>query len=156
MATPVRNGCVRLLLTLGASLARNLMRLVDVLPSSYLVGLVSMLVTAEGKRLGDLAAGTIVVRIDRLPSVRPLAVANEPGAPAFGFRREQIARPAEELNPPPLVTGDDLIRAGVKAGRQFAPLLEHLRDRQLEGELALPAEAIVAARQWLAEHPKPR
>ena len=70
--------------------------------------------------------------------------------------REQIARPAEELNPPPLVTGNDLIRAGVKAGRQFALLLEHLRDRQLEGELALPAEAIVAARQWLAEHPEPR
>src|SRR5262249_28385865 len=86
-----------------------------------------------------------------------LLAATGPASDAALLRcREQIARPAEELNPPPLVTGDDLIRAGVKAGRQFAPLLEHLRARQLEGELVLPDEAIAAARQWLAEHPEPR
>lgn len=82
-------------LTLGASLARNLLRVVDVLPSSYLVGLVSMLVTAEGKRLGDLAAGTVVVRLDRPPVVRPLDAAPAPGATVFAFRREQVARLGE-------------------------------------------------------------
>jgi uncharacterized RDD family membrane protein YckC len=42
-------------------LVRNLLRLVDVLPGMYGVGAVAILVTKRGQRLGDLAAGTIVV-----------------------------------------------------------------------------------------------
>ena len=38
------------------------MRLVDILPTFYLVGIVSILATARNQRLGDLAAGTLVVR----------------------------------------------------------------------------------------------
>lgn len=41
---------------------RNLLRVVDSLPVFYLVGAVSMLLDPEARRLGDLAAGTIVVR----------------------------------------------------------------------------------------------
>jgi poly(A) polymerase len=70
--------------------------------------------------------------------------------------RAQLARPIEELNPPPLATGDDLIRHGVKAGRQFAALLEYLRDRQLERELLTQEDAIAAARRWLADQSTPR
>lgn len=65
--------------------------------------------------------------------------------------RAALARPAEELNPPPLVTGDDLLRAGVKAGRRFSPLLEHLRDLQLEGDIRTLPQAIAAAERWMAE-----
>lgn len=43
------------------ALARNLLRVVDMLPSIYLVGVVTMLLNAQGKRLGDLLAGTLVV-----------------------------------------------------------------------------------------------
>ena len=64
-----------------------------------------------------------------------------------------LAQPVEELNPPPLVTGDDLIRSGVRAGRQFSALLEFLRDRQLDREILTPDDAIAAARRWLVEHP---
>lgn len=70
--------------------------------------------------------------------------------------RTALALPAEELNPPPLVTGDDLIRSGVRAGRQFSALLEHLRDRQLDRHILSMDDAIVAARLWLAEHPESR
>jgi hypothetical protein len=52
------------------SAVRNVMRLVDVLPTAYLVGIVSILVSSRNQRLGDLAAGTLVVR-DRLGSRRP-------------------------------------------------------------------------------------
>lgn len=68
--------------------------------------------------------------------------------------RAQLQRPAEELNPPPLVTGDDLIREGVHAGRRFASLLEFLRDQQLEREILTAEEAVAAARRWLNE-PRP-
>ena len=53
---------------------RNVLRLIDILPFVYLVGCVSILVTSRNQRLGDLAAGTLVVR-ERKPSptpVRPL------------------------------------------------------------------------------------
>ena len=43
------------------AIIRNLLRLVDVLPGSWSVGVVSILVTRKAQRLGDLAAGTIVV-----------------------------------------------------------------------------------------------
>jgi poly(A) polymerase len=70
--------------------------------------------------------------------------------------RAQLARPIEELDPPPLVTGDDLIRHGVRAGRKFSALLEHLRDRQLDQELLTVEDAVVAARAWLANSPPDR
>ncbi len=55
----------------GATI-RNLVRLVDLLPPpAALVGVVSMLASARGQRLGDMAAGTVVVRegfADRIES----------------------------------------------------------------------------------------
>jgi uncharacterized RDD family membrane protein YckC len=47
---------------LPASAIRNLLRLIDLLPAAYLVGLLSILVTQRNQRLGDLAAGTLVIR----------------------------------------------------------------------------------------------
>ena len=41
---------------------RNLVRIIDFLPVFYLVGAVSMVATSRSKRLGDLAAGTLVVK----------------------------------------------------------------------------------------------
>jgi uncharacterized membrane protein SpoIIM required for sporulation/uncharacterized RDD family membrane protein YckC len=50
----------------GASAVRNLVRLVDMQPGVlYGVGLVSTTVSKSGKRLGDIAAGTIVVHEQR-------------------------------------------------------------------------------------------
>jgi len=45
-----------------ASTIRTLLRIVDFLPAGYLVGIVSILVTRRAQRLGDLAAGTIVLQ----------------------------------------------------------------------------------------------
>jgi len=49
--------------TFGASAVRNLVRLLDMQPVfTYGVAIASVMLTRRGKRLGDLAAGTIVVR----------------------------------------------------------------------------------------------
>jgi len=45
----------------GASVVRNLLRQVDFLPLLYMTGLISMLCNRRFQRLGDLAAGTVVV-----------------------------------------------------------------------------------------------
>jgi len=47
--------------TPAASFTRNLLRVADFLPLAYGFGIVSMLLNRECKRLGDLAAGTLVV-----------------------------------------------------------------------------------------------
>jgi hypothetical protein len=52
------------------SMARNLIRFVDQFPGFYVVGVIAMFVTRQHQRLGDLAAGTLVVR-DREPEPTP-------------------------------------------------------------------------------------
>ena len=48
--------------TFTSSAIRNLLRLVDALPGAYLVGMVAIVASSRNQRLGDMAAGTIVVR----------------------------------------------------------------------------------------------
>ena len=48
--------------TFFTSAVRNVLRLVDILPGMYLVGIAAILVTRQNQRLGDVAAGTLVVR----------------------------------------------------------------------------------------------
>ena len=49
-------------LTIGQAVIRNLVRIVDFLPILYAVGIVAMFSNRRAKRLGDFAAGTLVVR----------------------------------------------------------------------------------------------
>lgn len=56
----------------GALLMRNVFRLIDSLPVGYLVGLVCCMFTAQRVRIGDLAAGTVLV-LDEQQSSRSLA-----------------------------------------------------------------------------------
>ena len=53
-----------------ASLIRNLLRFVDMLPLGYFLGAISCLQHPHFKRLGDLAAGTLVVYREQ-PLARP-------------------------------------------------------------------------------------
>jgi uncharacterized RDD family membrane protein YckC len=50
------------------SMARNLVRYIDQIPGPYVVGVITMFVTKQHQRLGDLAAGTLVVRDREQPA----------------------------------------------------------------------------------------
>jgi uncharacterized membrane protein SpoIIM required for sporulation/uncharacterized RDD family membrane protein YckC len=57
--------------SLAASAVRNLARVIDILPPFfYAVGLVSIAISRSGKRIGDMLAGTIVVR-ERVTQFQP-------------------------------------------------------------------------------------
>ncbi|MGE5192266.1 MAG: CCA tRNA nucleotidyltransferase, partial [Deltaproteobacteria bacterium] len=58
--------------------------------------------------------------------------------------------PKEEIDPPPLITGDDLVRLGLHPGAQFKELLERVRDAQLNGEVKTREEALALVRRILA------
>ena len=52
-------------ITFFEALARNTVRLIDYMPGLYLAGVITMLCNKQNKRLGDLAAGTLVVHESR-------------------------------------------------------------------------------------------
>jgi uncharacterized RDD family membrane protein YckC len=63
----------------NAAITRNLLRAVDFLPVFYGFGLASMLLNRDFKRLGDIAAGTVVIHRERvmsgvkIPTAAPVA-----------------------------------------------------------------------------------
>jgi uncharacterized RDD family membrane protein YckC len=69
----------------GELVIRNLVRLVDFLPVAYGVGVVAMFIHPQARRLGDLAAGTLVV-FDR----QPVALENVTSAPRRTYLKGDI------------------------------------------------------------------
>jgi poly(A) polymerase len=64
------------------------------------------------------------------------------------FLEEFLARtPPEVLDPPPLITGDDLIKLGLVPGRQFEVILNAVRDAQLNGDVASRDAAVSMVRR---------
>ncbi|MGE8188913.1 RDD family protein [Pseudomonas sp. NPDC086278] len=68
----------------SASLLRNLLRFVDVLPFGYFLGAISCLQHPAFKRLGDIAAGTLVIYREQ-PLTRPQLPDAHPVRPAFAL-----------------------------------------------------------------------
>ncbi len=91
-------------LTPAGCLIRNLMRTVDMLPLLYGFAIVSVLLRCDACRLGDLAAGTIVVYRDRTspagdfgvgepqPPPVPLTVRQQIAIAGFGWRAARLTR----------------------------------------------------------------
>lgn len=48
--------------TIGRSLIRNILQIIDVLPTLWIIGIISISATEYNQRIGDLVAGTIVVK----------------------------------------------------------------------------------------------
>ncbi|OLE37314.1 MAG: hypothetical protein AUG48_04755 [Actinobacteria bacterium 13_1_20CM_3_68_9] len=60
-------------LTIAQAAIRNLVRIVDFLPFFYGIGMLTLFINGRGKRLGDFAAGTLVVRDRQRISLYDLA-----------------------------------------------------------------------------------
>lgn len=74
----------------GALVIRNVLRLLDGLPMFYLVGFVATLVTAQAVRIGDLAAGTMLVYDDS--DVAPLAPLSVEAVNRVGLQQVELIR----------------------------------------------------------------
>ncbi len=92
----------------AAALTRNLLRVVDLLPFAYCVGILSILTNANFQRLGDLAAGTLVVYQSRIsarlpmpevsacPAPLPLTLAEQQALISFSERQQQLSKQRSE------------------------------------------------------------
>src|ERR1700761_5789049 len=64
-------------------------------------------------------------------------------------------QPTGPINPPPLLTGHDLVRHELKPGPRFKVLLEQVRELQLEGRIRSKREALEWVEQQLRGDPAP-
>ena len=94
-------------LTLIQAGIRNVVRIVDFLPYGYGVGLIVLFINGKGKRLGDLAAGTVVVKdsdhvwLWQLPGARPVDFQMASGQQAQMPLPPDYPPPPPPLIPPP-------------------------------------------------------
>ena len=59
-------------------------------------------------------------------------------------------QPAGPINPPPLLTGHDLVRHGLQPGAHFAVILETIREAQLEGRVQSKREVLDWVDRYMA------
>jgi len=82
------------------AMIRNLLRIVDILPGLYGVGLVSVFASSKEKRVGDYVAGTVVVKekIQELPSPKEFSLPPvEKTLLDFGPAIAKITKPEYEV-----------------------------------------------------------
>jgi uncharacterized RDD family membrane protein YckC len=122
----------------GASLVRNLIRVAEFLLTGYALSAISATVSPENKRLGDIAAGTIVVRDARLklPSLDALRGTSDPvyGATAFlsGDERALVKRFLERRDELNAVKRQELAQQLASRVRSRVPAdLQRLPDEAL-------------------------
>jgi tRNA nucleotidyltransferase/poly(A) polymerase len=104
--------------------------------------------TARGQPWPKLQRVLVAPRIEELLGYCEAVAKTLDGSTAdIEFCREKLALPQAQLNPPPLITGDDLKWLGLPPGPAFRPLLEAVRDAQLDGEIATRDEALALVRR---------
>lgn len=120
----------------GAALVRNLIRVGEMALGFYALSAVSMLVSPENKRLGDIAAGTIVVREGRLAMPSRLRAEVEPqyGATRYlsGEERALVRRFLERRESlTPLRRRQVAAQIGDRVRGRVPPELQRLDDESL-------------------------
>jgi poly(A) polymerase len=103
----------------------------------------------EAKRLREAK----LKRILAMPGIEELLALHRADALASFGECHQIeyceyylrVQPAGPINPPPLVTGHDLVRHGLSPGTHFATILEQIREGQLDRTINSKREAL----EWL-------
>ncbi len=125
-----------------SSIVRNLVRLVDFFPPPYAAGLISIFVSQEYKRLGDFAAGTIVIK--ECPYT-PLASTEAPPLSPLANYFRTIIQNVDALTPNEYL----LIHRFVERRREMEPAAQgHLAMRlaqpllpRLGINMAIPVQA---------------
>ena len=129
--------------TAAASMTRNLLRTADFLPFLYGFAIVSILLRRDCKRLGDIAAGTLVVHeprpatktalehVDPLPPARALAPRDQAAIIALASRAPTLtAERLDELAALAATVSGDHGRAGPDVTRRVLGVAQWLLGRR--------------------------
>lgn len=126
-------------ITLTESIIRNLVRLIDFLPAYYGVGVVVMFINDQARRLGDLAAGTLVVRERANVTLESLAAKPPPLQLNLPASTPPLDLPIDRLTPRDI---------------QMAEAFLHRRD-EFTNRLALARRLAQTLNERMALPPRP-
>lgn len=143
-------------ITLAESVIRNLVRLVDFLPGAYGLGLVTMFVDGQARRLGDMAANTLVVREQTAVSLESLNDAGKPANPVVSrapgaAEREAAKWPVDKLTEADIQLAESLLQRYNDLPNGFTlanQILNRLVERmEMPSNPVRPSEAIYAIKR---------
>lgn len=143
-------------ITLAESVIRNLIRLVDFLPGAYGLGLVTMFIDGKARRLGDLAANTLVVREQTAVSLESLKQSDSKTDPVISrapgtAEREAAKWPVEKLTEADIQLAESLLQRYNDLPNGFTlanQILSRLVERmELPSNPVRPSEAIYAIKR---------
>jgi uncharacterized RDD family membrane protein YckC len=127
--------------SVGALLTRNVFRLIDGLPLFYGLGLIAVVATHEHRRIGDLAAGTLLV-YDTAGLRMPVAAHVPLADPRYDAMATELA--SELLDRWPLLTPQARRQLGLQLLARQGLKTEELRDAD-EATLHARLEGLVAS-----------
>ena len=134
-------------LSAGETIGRNLLRIVDQLPGVYGVGLITLICSKGNKRLGDMVAGSIVIREAAVEDAR-LTWSTGPQAGAV------LPLGANLLSAADLALVDSFLARrdqldGATRNRMADQIVAHLRPKlQLNAEQIHRAETTLETLAW--------
>jgi len=131
-------------ITPAEAVGRNLMRIVDQMPVLYAIGICSVLLSRQNKRLGDFVAGTIVIHEKSLLDAKPVWE-SAPAAKA----RPQTTYGSERLSPDEFALVEAFLnrRSSLPSDVRF-----NMADRiatQIRSKLSLPPGELLYAEKLL-------
>ena len=131
-------------ITPAEAVGRNLMRIVDQLPVLYAVGICSVLLSRQNKRLGDFVAGTIVVHEKSLLDAKPVWEATPTAQP-----RLATTFGSERLSPEELALVEAFLnrRSSLPSDVRFS-MAEQIA-RQIRPRISLPPGELLSAEKLL-------
>jgi poly(A) polymerase len=92
---------------------------------------------------------------DGINDLLELMEASSPeGDTAAGFCLNLLLQPPEKLNPPPLISGEDLLALGIPQGPRYGTILKKVRDMQLDGEILTREDAVASISSFNPENTK--
>ena len=123
---------------------RNLVRIIDFLPAFYGVGLIAMFASSQARRLGDFAAGTLVVREETSITLDDLKIAsNQPSnIRRYSSSKSNVSRqfPIEKLSEKDIALAEDFFKRRFELHNRTA--LASRIARSLTEKMELPPKTI--------------
>jgi uncharacterized RDD family membrane protein YckC len=110
--------------TFRISAIRNLLRAIDFLPGAYVAGATAIIASRRNQRLGDVAAGTLVIRVPAaaaVPAALPEPDEDAAGWDLSGVSAEELATVRRFLERRDSLTPDARRRLAVQIATGLAP-----------------------------------
>jgi uncharacterized RDD family membrane protein YckC len=135
--------------TLAESVIRNLVRIIDFMPIGYGVGIVAMFINSQARRLGDMAAGSLVIHDGGEISIKSIAAHGHIAIPA-DLPALNPNLPLERIQPDDIQIMEDflarrqnLINAAPLALQILKRLYNHM-DAELPDDVSRPEAELLA------------